>query len=211
MRLKFALLAVCLFAMASMLQAGDRLEIAAEANSPISAKDFSNANFSGDFTKSGAFLINGRLFFFEKTGLEVGYGFSRNGLSLRQFVGGATFSLPTDEHYFDVNLVHRFATGRIRPWLMTGTGVISYRPRDAAQANLAAAGFGRISNVSRPKWNFGAGLDFTVLGPLDVRIALRNYLTLAPDYSTTGLTGTFQAPGNVVMFVEPSVGLVLHF
>ncbi len=211
MRLKLAVFLFSIFAIASVLQAADRVEVAVEANSPISAKDFSNATFVGDFTKSGGFLLSGRLFFFEKTGLEVGYGFSRNGLNLRQLVGGATFSLPTDEHSFDINIVHRFATGRIRPWLMTGSGVISYRPRDAAQANLLLAGFLPIGNVSRPKWNFGAGLDVTVLGPLDARIALRNYLTLAPNFSTTGLTGTFQAPGNVVVFIQPSVGLVLHF
>ncbi len=211
MRLKLAVFLVSMFAMASLLQAQNRLELAAEANSPISAKDFSNANFTGDFTKSGGFLISGRLFFFEKTGLEVGYGFSRSGLKLRDLVGGATFSLPSDEHSFDLNLVRRFATGRIRPWLMTGSGVISYRPRDAAQANLAAAGFGRIDNVYRPKWNFGAGLDFTVVGPLDARVGLRNYLTLAPDFSTTSGTGTFQAPGSVVIFVQPSIGVVLSF
>jgi len=211
MRLKVAVFLVFVFTMASLLRAQNRLELAAEANSPISARDFSNANFTGDFTKSGGFLVSGRLFFFEKTGLELGYGFSRNGLKLRDLVSGATFSLPSDEHSFDVNLVHRFATGRIRPWLMTGSGVISYRPRDAAQANLARAGFLPISNVSRPKWNFGAGLDVTVLGPLDARIALRNYLTLAPNFSTTSLTGTFQAPGSVVIFVQPSIGVLLSF
>lgn len=211
MRLKLAVFLISVLAIASMLQAAGRVEVAVEANSPISAKDFSNASFTGDFTKSGGFLVSGRLFFFEKTGLELGYSFSRNGLKLRDLVSGATFSLPSDEYSFDVNLVRRFATGRIRPWFMTGSGVISYRPRDAAQAILLLAGFLPISNVSRPKWNFGAGLDFTVLGPLDARIALRNYLTLAPNFSTTSLTGTFQAPGSVVIFVQPSIGLVLSF
>lgn len=213
MRLKFALLILCMFGVAAVLPAQEHLSVALEANSPISAKDFSNANFTGDFTKSGGFLVSGRLFLLGNTGLEVGYGMSRNGLKLRDVVSAATLSLPSDEHSLDVNVVHRFASGRIRPWFMTGTGFITYRPRDAAQANLAQAGFAPISSVTRPKWNFGAGLDFDVLGPLAARVALRNYLTLAPGYSITNniLPITFQAPGSAVVFVEPSIGLVLHF
>jgi hypothetical protein len=211
MRRRLVVFLFSVLSMAGLAQAGDRVEVAVEANSPISAREFSNADFLGDFTKSGGYQINGRLYFFEKTGLEVGYGFSRNGLNLQDLVGGATFSLPTDEHSFDVNLVHRFATGPIRPWTMIGTGLISYRPRDAAQQNLAQAGFGPIDTVNRPKLNFGVGLDFSLVGPLDVRLALRNFLTQAPNYSTTSGTATFQAPGGVVVFIQPSIGLMLTF
>ena len=191
------------------------LAIAVSAQTPVQHSEFS-VQYSGVFThnfsnnptrhlatNSGGILAGYRFQINNWEGLEVQYGFTRNG---QKYITPATAAgSPAVNNYITADMNQFIANevlstprlGPFKPFVVVGGGVLDFIPR--RQAGLV------LTHQLRGTFNYGAGLDL-IIDHIGVRVEFQGLVFKIPDFGDSAL-----ATNKWTHVAQPSAGLVLTF
>jgi opacity protein-like surface antigen len=146
-------------------------------------------------TNSGGVLGSYRLFFTDRQGVEINYGYSLN---------TQTYGLPTgpigvkaDQHEVTAAYVYRRPFRRFTPFVEAGVGGLVFNPADA----------GAASTQARAAFVYGGGADFNVSKRVFVRAQYRGLVYNSPTFDLISTLGA----DRVTHRAEPSVGFGFRF
>ncbi|MGH9472048.1 MAG: hypothetical protein ACRD1M_04835 [Terriglobales bacterium] len=155
-------------------------------------------------TNSAGLLVGYRLHLTAWEGLEIEYGYTRNGQ--RYFTPATTPGAPGANYAISANMQQLIANevittprlfGFLQPFILGGGGAVFFRPR----------GFSAIAagNQTRGAFNYGAGLDFHI-DHIGARVEYQGLIFKIPDFGNPLL-----AVNKWTHVAQPSVGLLLTF
>ncbi len=177
--------------------------------------------FRSNYAPGGKFILGGEYTTNKVLGFEVAYAYGRNNLRVTDLN-----SSPVNETGYGVR-IHRLNGNlvlhspvemfRLRPYATAGIEFTRYSPTSGARELAFTEGFAgqpaQLSANNKPGINYGAGVEWSLLPALALRLDVRDHATGTPRFglgqdSTSG--GLFPVTGSAHN-VELSAGFTLHF
>ncbi len=155
-------------------------------------------------TKAGGFLASYRYQFNHLSGLEVSYGYTRFTQRYTLPSGSARVQANTHETTLAWVVTPReFRDGRVRPYLLAGTGLLIFSPTGNPGGSVPGA-----LVQDRAVFLYGAGVDITPAENqhFGLRLGYRGLLYKAPSFELGSL-----ATGALTHMAEPQVGILFRF
>jgi opacity protein-like surface antigen len=144
---------------------------------------------------SGGVLAEYRYFFGTHSGIEVGYGYSRD--TQTYGLGGGPLGVNTNSEEFYAAYVFRFPHKRWSPFLLGGAGGLLFDPRTTAGANIQA----------RAGYLYGGGVDFDIHRRFFARAEYRGFFYDTPTFNLNGLNSV----DRFTHLAEPAIGFGYKF
>jgi hypothetical protein len=150
-------------------------------------------------TYAGGFLASYRYHFNHLSALEVNYGFTK--FSQRYSTALGPERVQADVHEASLAYVltpHSFYDGKLRPFVLAGTGALFFRPTN-----------GGAFVQDRAAFLYGGGVDYFPLSDhkrFGLRLGYRGLVYRAPSFDVPGLNTEA-----VTNLAEPYAGIVFRF
>jgi outer membrane immunogenic protein len=171
-----------------------RSDVTVEAFLPVVANT-SSYGVQQSASVSGGVLADYRYFFGTHSGVEVGYGYSRD--TQTYGLGGGPLGVNSDSEEFFAAYVFRFPHKRWSPFLLAGVGGVLFDPRTTAGANLQA----------RAGYLYGGGVDFDIHKRFFARAEYRGIFYNTPTFNLNALNGV----DRFTHLAEPAMGFGYKF
>ena len=217
-------LLACLFLFARPASAqGVRIFATASGSYLFNERTFAigGDTFLSNYAAGGKFTFGGEYMRSKVLGIELAYSVGRNNLRITDLnnVPLEEFGFGTRLQRVNTNLVIHspVAIGSLRPYITGGVEFTRYSPTDAAQALALSGEFAGqtavIEGSNKFGFNFGGGVEWSVIPVVSVRADVRNHTTGVPTYGlpASSSTGAFFPVSGSAHNLEFSLGLSLHF
>jgi opacity protein-like surface antigen len=183
--------------------------------------DVAGNPFRSNYAPGGKFILGGEYSTNKVLGFEVAYAYGRNNLRVADL--NAT---PVDEAGYGVrvqrlngNLVLHspVALLHVRPYATAGIEFTRYSPTSQAKELAFTEGFAGQSATleanNKPGVNYGAGVEWSLIPALALRLDVRDHLTGTPRFglSQDSSGGALFPISGSAHSVEISAGFTLHF
>jgi opacity protein-like surface antigen len=177
--------------------------------------------FRSNYAPGGKVILGGEYSTNKVLGFEVGYAYGRNNLRVADL--NAT---PVDEAGYGVR-IHRLNGNlvlhspaelfRLRPYATAGIEFTRYAPTSQAKELAFTEGFAgqsaTLEGNNKPGVNYGAGVEWSLLPALALRLDVRDHITGTPRFGLAQDSSggaAFPVSGSAHN-VEISAGFTLHF
>lgn len=171
----------------------------------------------------GGFLVELRHIRNPLVGYEATYGFNRanqnysasgvcNGFSCSSFTG----NIPANQHEVTADWVVSLKLLMFRPFVLAGGGVLVTQPQGGTITTTSCAtthplcsettGNAVTQTQAKGEFTYGAGVDWTIVPHLGVRLQYRGRVSKAPDLATA-----FSSTDSFTRTSEPVLGVFLRF
>jgi opacity protein-like surface antigen len=166
--------------------------------------------FRSEFSDGGKAGVRVDINLSRRWALEGGYGYGSSNLRLLKF-GGAERGFGMRLEQLEGNLLGYLNDERqaFRPFVTLGLGWARYSPTSEAKEAAATMGFtsgpAALSSSNNLDFNFGAGLEGKLAGPLRFRIEFRDHVSRVPRF---GLPRESFPVAGAAEDLEASLGVV---
>jgi outer membrane immunogenic protein len=208
--------------LALFVSAGFAQELKQELKSEVNVeglaaitKSNNNVIFPYSATKSGGFMAGYRYHMNRWFAIEGDYGYTRNTQNFLDPLNFGGVGVQTNVHELTGAAVFTANSNRrVRPYALVGGGGLFFRPVNNTTNNVITGignAIGVSSNVNRPAFLYGGGVDFDITRYMAFRAEYRGFVFKAPGFDIPGLGAIGLNSSNMTHMAQPAVGLVWRF
>jgi opacity protein-like surface antigen len=151
-------------------------------------------------SNGGGFLLGYRYHFNRWLAAEVNYGRTRD--TTRTFTATTTLPVQADIHEATAaGVVTIPSFGRLRPYVLAGSGALTFVPTQNQGAFVAGAG-----NQAKAVFLYGGGADYDFTKHFALRLEYRGFVYKRPDFGLITLR-----TDATTHTAQPSAGIVFRF
>jgi len=151
-------------------------------------------------TRSGGLLLSYTHMFNNWTGIEGGYGWTRNTQNYSGDFGTSGVQANLHEITGAFVLKPTLHVAKIRPYVLAGIGGLRFAPT-SDPGNMEG-----VLSQTKAAFVYGGGADFNVAHHIGMRVDYRGFVTKPPDFTLSSLT-----LGSTTHLAQPSIGIFFRF
>ena len=169
--------------------------------------------FQSNYASGGKITFGGEVSLAPVFGFEGSYGYGRNNLRVTDLAASQTLAYGVRTQRLSANLVAHSPVPvlGVRPYATAGLEYDHLGPTSQAKTLAFTQGFAdqlvTLSASNQVGFNYGGGIEWSLVPALALRLDLRDHITGTPTY---GLSSVRFPISGAAHGVELSVGLTLH-
>ena len=169
--------------------------------------------FQSNYASGGKITFGGEVSLAPVFGFEGSYGYGRNNLRVTDLAASQTLAYGVRTQRLSANLVAHSPVPvlGVRPYATAGLEYDHLGPTSQAKTLAFTQGFAdqlvTLSASNQVGFNYGGGIEWSLVPALALRLDLRDHITGTPTY---GLSSARFPISGAAHGVELSVGLTLH-
>ena len=169
--------------------------------------------FQSNYASGGKITFGGEVSLAPAFGFEGSYGYGRNNLRVTDLAASQTLAYGVRTQRLSANLVAHSPVPvlGVRPYATAGLEYDHLGPTSQAKTLAFTQGFAdqlvTLSASNQVGFNYGGGIEWSLVPALALRLDLRDHITGTPTY---GLSSARFPISGAAHGVELSVGLTLH-